>query len=41
MWANQKMKYEKFIFNDDAKCLHVVIQGTHKVVVMACINFKD
>jgi hypothetical protein len=35
------MKFVTFIHNDDAKCFHVAIQGTHKLVVMGCINFKD
>jgi hypothetical protein len=35
------MKYVMFIHNDDVKCFHVAIQGTHKLVVMGCINFKD
>ncbi len=30
-----------FIHNDDAKCFHVAVQGTHKLVVMGHINFKD
>jgi hypothetical protein len=30
-----------FTHNDDVKCFHVAIQGTHKLVVMGCINFKD
>jgi hypothetical protein len=40
MWNNQKMKFTKFIHNDDVKC-YVVIQGTHKLVEMGCINFED
>ncbi len=35
------MKSMTFIHNDDVKCFHVVIQGTHKPVVMGCINFED
>ncbi len=35
------MKFTMFVHNDDAKCFHVAIQGTHKLVVMGCINFKD
>jgi hypothetical protein len=35
------MKSATFIHNDDVKCFHVAIQGTHKLVVMGCINFKD
>jgi hypothetical protein len=34
------MKSTTFIHNDDVKCFHVVVQGTHKLVVMGCINFK-
>ncbi len=41
MWSNQKMKSATFIHDDDAKCFHVAIQGTHKLVVMGCINFED
>ncbi len=41
MWSNQKMKSKTFIHNDDIKCFHVVVQRTHKHVVMGCINFKD
>jgi hypothetical protein len=41
MWNNWKMKFVAFIHNDDAKCFHVVIQGTHKLVMMGYINFKD
>jgi hypothetical protein len=41
MWNNWKMKFVAFIHNDDAKCFHVVIQGTHKLVVMGYINFED
>jgi hypothetical protein len=35
------MKSMMFIHNDDAKCFLVVVQGTHKLVMMGCINFKD
>ncbi len=35
------MKSTMFIHNDDAKCFHVVVQGSHKLVVMNRINFKD
>ncbi len=35
------MKFEAFIFNDDVKCSHVVVQGMHKVIVMGYINFED
>ncbi len=41
MWTNQKMKFAAFIHNDDLKCFHVVIQGSHKLVVMGCINIED
>jgi hypothetical protein len=35
------MKFAMFIHNDDVKCFHVAIHGTHKLVVMGCINFED
>jgi hypothetical protein len=35
------MKYEAFIHNDDAKCFHVAIQGTQKMVVMGRININS
>ncbi len=35
------MKSTTFIHNDDMKCFHMVVQGTHKLVVMGRINFKD
>jgi hypothetical protein len=35
------MESEALIFNDETKCLHVAIQGTHKFRMMACINYKD
>jgi hypothetical protein len=35
------MKSVTFIHNDDAKCFHMAIQGTHKLVVMGRINFED
>jgi hypothetical protein len=35
------MKYVASIHNDDTKCFHMAIQGTHKLVVMGRINFKD
>ncbi len=41
MCNNRKMKSTMFIHNDDVKCFHVVIQGTHKLIVMGRINFKD
>jgi hypothetical protein len=40
MWSNQKMKSATFIHNDDAKCFHVVVQVTRKLVMMGFINFK-
>ncbi len=30
-----------FIHNNDAKCFHVVVQGTHKLVMMGHIDFED
>ncbi len=41
MWSNWKMKSVTFIQNDDAKCFHVAVQGTRKLVVMGRINFED
>jgi hypothetical protein len=41
MWSNQKMKFVAFIHNDDVKCFHVAIQGTHKPIVMGHINFEN
>jgi hypothetical protein len=35
------MKSTTFIHNDDVRCLHVVVQGTHQLVVTGHINFKD
>ncbi len=35
------MKFATFIHNDDVKCFHVVIQRTHKLVVMGRINVED
>jgi hypothetical protein len=35
------MKSTTYVDNDDAKCLHMAIQGTHKLVVMGCINFQN
>jgi hypothetical protein len=35
------MKFAMFTHNDDVKCFHVVVQGTHKLVVMGHINFED
>jgi hypothetical protein len=41
MWTNWKMKFEAFIHNDDAKCFHIVVQNTHKFVMMGHSNYKD
>jgi hypothetical protein len=41
MWNNKKMKFVTFIHNDDAKYFHMVIQGTHKFVVIGRITFED
>jgi hypothetical protein len=41
MWSNQKMKSAVFIHNDDVKCFHMAIQGSHKLVLMGHINFED
>jgi hypothetical protein len=41
MWINWNMKFEAFIHNDNAKCFQVVVQRTHKFVVMGHINYKD
>jgi len=35
------MKSIMFIHNDDVKCFHAEVQGTHQLVVMGCINFED
>jgi len=35
------MNYPTFIHNDNVKCFHVALQGTHKLVMMGCINFED
>ncbi len=35
------MKSTTFIHNEDAKCFHVAVQGTHQLVMMGYINFKD
>ncbi len=37
MWS----KSRTFIHNDDVKCFHVVVQRTHKLVVMGHIKFGD
>jgi hypothetical protein len=41
MWNNRKMKSVTFIHNYDVKCFYVVVQGTHKFVMMGRINFED
>jgi hypothetical protein len=41
MRNNWKMKFVVFIHNDDVKCFHMDVQGTHKIVVMGHINFED
>jgi len=41
MWSNQKMKSATLIHNDSAKCFHVVVQRTHKLVMTGRINFED
>jgi len=41
MWTNWKMKFEVFTHNDDTKCFHMVVQRTHKFVVMGRISYKD
>jgi hypothetical protein len=41
MWIYWKMKFEAFIHNDYAKCFHMVVQGTRKMVMMGYINFED
>jgi hypothetical protein len=41
MWNNQNLKSVMFIHNDDVKCFHMVVQGTHKLVMMGHVNFKD
>jgi hypothetical protein len=35
------MKFATFIHNDDAKCFHVAVKRTHKLVLMARINFEN
>ncbi len=35
------MKFAMFIHNDHAKCSHMAIQGTHKLVVMGRIKLED
>ncbi len=35
------MKFATLIHNDSAKCFHVVVQKTHKLVMTGCINFED
>jgi hypothetical protein len=41
MWNHRKMKSTVFIHNYDVKCFHVVVQETHKLIMMGHINFKD
>ncbi len=41
MWNNRKMKFVTFIHNDDVKCFHMVVQRTHKLVMIGCISFED
>jgi hypothetical protein len=41
MWTNRKMEPKALIFNDEAKCLNAVVQGTHKLIMMGHINYKD
>ncbi len=35
------MKFVAFIHNDDANCFHMVVEGTHKFVVIGHITFED
>jgi hypothetical protein len=35
------MEFEALILNDEMKCLHGAVQGTHKFIVMGPINYKD
>ncbi len=35
------MKFATSIHNANVKCFHVIIQETHKLIVMGRINFKD
>jgi hypothetical protein len=35
------MKSATFIHNDDVERFHMVVQGTHKLVLMGFINFED
>ncbi len=41
MQSNQMMKFVMFIHNEHVKCFHLVVQGTHKLVVVGYINFED
>ncbi len=41
MWSNQEMKSLAFIHNDDVKCFHMDVQGSHKLIVTGHINFDD
>ncbi len=34
------MKFATFIHNDDAKCFHMVVQRTNKLIVIGHINLK-
>jgi len=35
------MKSATLIHNDSAKCFHVAVQKTHKLVMVGRINFED
>ncbi len=35
------MKFATLIHNDDVKCFHVAVQGTHKLLGMGRMNFKN
>jgi hypothetical protein len=35
------MESKVFIIDENVKCLHVIIQGTHKMVMTSRINFED
>jgi len=41
MWSNRKVKFVMFIHNDNVKCFHVVVEMTHKFILMGRINFED
>jgi hypothetical protein len=34
------MKFVTLIHNDDVKCFHMVVQGTHKLVMMGLLISK-